>query len=106
MRVLPPVGQRVKVSFYSAAAEDLAIHHPLLRTLLSAAGKPRWGAPACLPQDHANRCAGRHASEPLHADAPSARRPVHRGRHMRTTPSRWLVRGKQQHGRDACPGAL
>ena len=41
VRVLPPVGQRVKVSFYSAAADDLAIHHGVLRSLLSAAGKPR-----------------------------------------------------------------
>ena len=41
MRVLPPVGLRAKVSFYSAAAEDLAIHHGVLRSLLAAAPKPR-----------------------------------------------------------------
>lgn len=48
VRVLPPVGLRAKVSFYSATAEDLAIHNGVLRSLLAAAPKPRRAEPAVL----------------------------------------------------------
>ena len=54
VQVLPAVGQRVKVSFYSTTCEALAGHHPVLRALLSAASKPRQALAAL--QTHVFSC--------------------------------------------------
>ena len=74
VRVLPAVGQRVKVSFYSTTCEALADYHRVLRSLLSAAAKPRQGplcyaerilVCACLlssPKDLSSPSSGLHAS--------------------------------------------